>query len=151
MKNKTALYVAIVVLVVVLIGGYAVVKILTKPAPETQEEQEILDLPPADSSIIVDLKKRADDKYLILTVSKIPSGTDSIEYDLSYDTDKGINTGAYGKVDLNGKSEITKEILLGTQSKNNFKYDTGVTSVDLVLKFNHPDGASQFTKTFSLE
>lgn len=152
MKNQTALYVSIGVLVLVLLGGFMIVKSFNKPVPEEiEEEEQFSNLPPADPSIIVDVKAKPDGKAVIITISHIPGDVESIEYELSYNTGAGLSKGALGKIDVNGKSEVTKEVLLGTCSKNTCTYDTGVIAVNVVLKFNTPDGASQLTKDFSLE
>src|SRR3989344_6661133 len=150
MKNKTALIISVVVLAIVLIGGFLVVKNLTKPmAPVAEEEEEVSNLPPADPSIVVDVTPKSDGKALLLTVSKIPAGTLAVEYEITYLTDKGLSKGANGKFDLNGKTELEKDILLGTCSKNTCNYDTGVTSVTVVLKFHATEGVTQLTKDFS--
>ncbi|RJR30295.1 hypothetical protein C4564_00915 [Candidatus Microgenomates bacterium] len=151
-NNKTMLYVSIAVLVLVFLGGFFVVRGMTKPAaaPVEEEESMILDLPDADPSIVVSVEPKSDGRSIILSVSEIPSGTESIEYELSYNTAEGLPKGALGKIDVNGKTEVEKDVLLGTCSKNTCTYDEGVTMVDLVLKFNHPSGATKFTGQFSL-
>lgn len=151
MKNKTALYISIAALVLVIAGGFFVIKNVMKPVVQTPEDEEqISDLPPVDASVVVTVTGASSGKEAILAISQIPEGTTSIEYEFSYLNSEGLSRGALGKIDVNGKGEIEKSILLGTCSKNTCTYDTGVTSVDLVLKFNHPDGASQFSKTFEL-
>ena len=152
MKNKTALISSAVVLLLVLTGGGLLVKKLTtRPQTRPVAEEEETTLPEADASIAVDLKARADKRAVILDVANIPSGTLSVEYELSYLTGTGLPKGALGKVDLQGKTELSREILLGTCSKSVCTYDEGVTSVNLVLRFNHPDGASQFSKEYPLK
>lgn len=151
-SNNPMLIASFGILVLVLLGGIVIVKNLNKkvtPAPVAEVSQQT-DLPPVDASVTVDLKPRADGKAVTLSVSKIPSGTNSIEYELSYTTDKGLPKGALGKIQLDGKSEISREVLLGTCSKNVCTYDTGVTAIKLVLRFNADSGSSQFSKEYSL-
>lgn len=151
MKNKNAMIISVIVLIVVLGGGFLLVKNLTKPVAENTEEASFAEnLPPVDSSVSVNLEAKGDNTAVVLSVSNIPQGTESIEYELSYNNEEGLPKGALGKIDLDGKQEIVRDILLGTCSKNVCTYDKGVTSVNLVLKFNHPDGASQFTKEYPL-
>ncbi|MEK7166258.1 MAG: hypothetical protein AAB874_05625 [Patescibacteria group bacterium] len=152
MKNKSALYISVAVLLLVLIGGYLIIKNLSnKPAPVEEEEVIQVELPPADPGIEVDLKAKPDGKSVILTVAKIPSTTDSVEYELSYLTGEGLPKGALGKISLNGKTELTRDVLLGTCSTGGkCTYDLGVTAVKLVLKFNSPSGATQFSKEYPL-
>ncbi len=150
-KNTMLSLIAVGVLLVVLAGGFVVVKSMNKKttvAPPAEEEQ--VDLPPVDSSVEVQLTSKSDGKAVTLTVTKIPENTQSIEYELSYTTDKGLPKGALGKIDLTGKPEITREILLGTCSRNVCTYDTGVKSVNLVLRFNSASGATQFKKEYPL-
>lgn len=152
MKNKTVLYVSVGVLLFVVVGGVLVVKIFNKPvSPPPQAEEEVVNLPPVDSSVVVDLKPKADSKSVVLSVSKIPAGTDSLEYELSYLTGAGLPKGALGKITLGDKTEVTRDILLGTCSTGGkCTYDTGVTSVKLVLKFNSASGSTQFSKEYPL-
>ena len=153
MKNKTALYVSIGILVLVLVGGVIFVKGLTKKGPTLpQEEEQQVELPPVDPSVIVNLTPKPDGRSVFLTVSKIPTSTTSIEYELSYTTGEGLPKGALGKITLNGKTEVEREILLGTCSTGGkCTFDTGVTSVKLILRFNADSGATQFTKEYPLE
>lgn len=153
MKNKTALYVSLGVLLLVVLGGVVVVQMFNKPvAPADSIEEEVENLPPVDPSVVVDLTAKPDGKSVVLAVSKIPEGTESLEYELSYTTGEGLPKGALGKITLSGKSEITRDILLGTCSTGGkCTYDTGVTSVRLVLKFNSATGATQFSKEYPLE
>lgn len=151
MKNKTAMYVSLAILLVVIIGGFFVIKALTSKASNTTPPSEnTTSLPPVDSSVQINLVPRNDGKAVILSVSAIPVGTDSIEYELSYLTGAGLLKGAAGKIELGGKSNVEKEILLGTCSRSTCTYDSGVTSVKLTLKFHSSDGASLFTKEYSL-
>lgn len=152
MKNKKTLVIAVGILVLVLVGGSFLVKSLNQPVTSPGEEEEIVDLPPADPSIVVAVEPKPDGRSVVLSVSKIPSGTESVEYELSYLTGEGLPKGALGKISLNGASEVTRDVLLGTCSTGGkCTYDTGVTSVKLVLKFNHPSGATQFSQDYSLE
>lgn len=152
MKKNTTLLVSLGVLILVIGGGVLLVKSLSMPVSTSpEEEEEVVQLPPADPSIEVTLGKGSDSKSVDLTVAKIPTGTESVEYELSYITGEGLPKGALGKISLSGKDNVARNILLGTCSRNTCSYDTGVTSVKLVLRFNHPDGATQLTKEYPLE
>ncbi len=152
MKNKSTLIISVLVLLLVIGGGVLLIKNLTRSATLPIEEvDQNENLPPVDDSVIVELKPGEAKQAVILTVSNIPSGTESLEYELSYLTGEGLPKGALGKISLDGKSEISRDILLGTCSRNVCTYDKGVMSVKLVLKFNSAKGASQFSKEYSLE
>lgn len=152
MKNKTVLIGSLLILFLVLGGGIMLVKNLTKPVTPASEDIGISEnLPPVDASVVVDLTPKGGEQAVILTVSNIPTGTESLEYELSYLTGEGLPKGALGKISLDGKSEISRDILLGTCSRNVCTYDKGVTSIKLVLKFNSAKGATQFSKEYPLE
>jgi len=151
MKNKKTLIAAVVVLLVVLVGGLLVVRGSNKSQPVASPTPKNLDLPDVDPAVAVDLKAAKDNRSVVLTVSNIPPGTETIEYELSYLTGEGLPKGALGKISLGGESEVERDILFGTCSRNTCTYDTGVTSVKLVLVFNHPDGDSKFVKNYPLE
>lgn len=150
-KNKSALIISLGLLALIIAGGIFIAKATKKPAVTQIEEEEQVELPPADPSIVVDLKPKSDGRSVLLTISRIPSSTESIEYELSYITGEGLPKGALGKITLSGKTNIERDILLGTCSTGGkCTYDTGVKSVSLVLKFNSPDGSTQFTKEYPL-
>jgi hypothetical protein len=156
MKKNAALIISLVILILVLVGGFLFVKSLFKPAPQTTtEEEQVTNLPPVDESVKVNLTKSSDGKSVDLTIAGIPDNTESIEYEMNYTTGAGLPKGAIGKIkstDISGKVEVAKNILLGTCSTGGkCTYDTGVTKVNLVLKFNITDGAKQFIKEYPLE
>lgn len=108
-------------------------------------------LPFVDETVEVSLTPRQDKKAVILKISQIPSETRSIDYELSYETGEGLPRGVLGTIHLKEEEEqVEREILLGTCSRNVCVYDTGVEKVNLVLKFNSPDGSSQFQKEYEL-
>lgn len=152
MKNKSALYISIGLLLIVVFGSYlAVGNLFKKPQTQIIEEEQQIDLPPVDPSVVVDLQPQTGGKSVLLTVSKIPVGTSTIEYELSYITGEGLPKGALGKITLSNKTEVERDILLGTCSTGGkCTYDLGVTSVNLVLRFNSDSGATQFVKEYSL-
>ncbi len=152
MKGKIIISIIVGVVIIVAIG-VLVIKNLTKPistnSSNSQNAKE--EFIPLDSSVSVDLIPRADAKAVSLKVSNIPTGTDSIEFEISYDNDKGLRKGANGKIKVNGEKEIErKDILFGTCSKNVCTYDSGITSVSLTMRFNSDNGISIFTKDFPI-
>lgn len=106
-------------------------------------------LPTVPDSVKVELYSKDNNKSVGLNISGIPSGVESVEYELIYQTSSGLSRG------VNGKRKIEdlpiKDITLGSCSTGGkCTYDEGVKSIDLVLKFNTADGASIFRKTFPL-
>lgn len=154
MKNQTALIISVVVLIAVLGGGFLVVKNFLKPTnTPTSSDAPKIEYPPVDSSVEVNVKLKSDGKSVILSVAKIPAGTDSIDYEFNYITGEGLPKGAIGKIrnsDISGEA-ATKDVLLGTCSTGGkCTYDTGVKSVKVTLLFHNSDETKQFVKEFTL-
>lgn len=150
--NKMLIGVIALGFIALSVVGFGMWKFVLAPSPATTvEEEEQVELPPVDSSVKVDLVARDDKKAVVLKISSIPKGTESIEYELSYDTSAGLPKGALGTIRLkDGEVSVEREILLGTCSRNICKYDEGVTKISLILRFNHPKGSSQFQKEYEL-
>ena len=104
-----------------------------------------------EKGVEVSLIARSDKRAVTLKVNKISTGTISIEYELSYDTGSGLPRGVLGKVDLKGSDTLSREVLLGSCSKNVCVYDEGVAKISLTLKFNKSSGqATGFSKEYEL-
>lgn len=142
-----------IVLIVLLLGGGIVwVRQATLPAAETEVlPTPTVALPTISDDVEVDLTIRKDRPAAILSIKGIPSDVESIEYELTYITGAGLPRGVLGKIRLSGEKNVTRDdIVLGTCSSGKCVYDTGVTSVDLSLKFNTASGSRVFQKTYSL-
>lgn len=110
-------------------------------------------LPTVSESIKVNLISRNANKSVDLSIEGLTSDISSIEYELTYQTGIGIPRGMLGTINLKGEKSINKtDITLGTCSSGNCVYDTGVTSVNLSLKFNFSNGQSSvFQNSYSLQ
>lgn len=148
------------VLVILLVGtGVVVWRVLvTKPAPKAQTAtDEVLpndSLPQVDSSVKVDLtKSTAKANTVELTATGMAGKMVSVGYELSYDSNgliKGVNSGSK-PIDTSGQDSFTREVYLGTCSKNDCKPDPGVTKISVVLEFTDKNGKkSQFSKDFDI-
>jgi len=105
----------------------------TKPIEETISERPFISLIPT-----------VDGHWVALEVKKIPQGTKSLEYELTYFADlegskieRGVSSG--GKpVELAGAREFSKKILFGSASCTTgvckYKYDEDVSEGMLTLK-----------------
>lgn len=154
MKKKKILY--LVLSILLLATGFVIFKIVSKPEPKPVVIEEIFNenLPPADASILVDLTKNpAKANSVILSVKGLDGKYKGIGYEFTYDSkdiSKGVNSGNI-PVDISGKSDFSKEVYLGTCSRNVCTPDPGVTSVSVVLVFtDNDDKQSQFSKDFDL-
>lgn len=155
MKNKTTLLYAGLALLLVITGGivWKVTLGKTQVAP-VKEEQVVEILPPVDESVVVSVKQsKSADNTVVMTASGLAGKMTAIGYELSYESlglVKGVNSGSK-PLDVTGKDTFTRDIYLGTCSRNVCKPDAGVTKVSVVMEFTGTDGKkSQFSKDFDL-
>lgn len=97
----------------------------------------------------VTLTPRADGKEFTLEISRIKNAK-TIEYELVY-LAKGLSRGVVGSINLQGETEISRDLLLGTCSRNVCKYDEGVEEGTLTLRFRGADGVRKFISDFRLQ
>lgn len=151
-KNRNVIIVGGIILVV-LVGGFLLLG-RTKSKPSSGTSENVLPkteaLPTVDSSVIVDLKADKAKKEVTLSVDGIPSGTQTIEYELSYNAEGDIPKGVIGTIPVDGEKSVTRKITLGTCSSGTCVYDKGVTSIKVSLKFQTASGAQLFEKEFAL-
>lgn len=149
------LMIILVVLAIVIGGGIILKKKFFSPAAVVQTPASTsgsIVLPEnQEKGVEVSLVARSDKRAVTLKISKIQSETVSVEYELSYETGSGLPRGVLGKVDLKGADSLSREILLGSCSKNVCVYDEGVKKISLTLKFNKSSGqATGFNKEYEL-
>ena len=98
----------------------------------------------------VDLVARADKKAVTLKITDLTPDITKVEYELVYDTD-GVQRGVLGILDVkSGQTEITKEILLASCSKNVCVFDKNVSKLFLTVKFTGDQEPAEFQKEFQL-
>lgn len=93
----------------------------------------------------VTLTPRADGREITLSVTGI-IGAKSLEYELVYfagDSGNQLQRGVVGSVDLKGKTDYQKGLLLGTCSRGVCKYDENVTEGILTLTARGENGSVQ--------
>jgi len=150
-KKKLALIIAIIF--IASLGVFFVGR--GKPAPEPEAKKtkkpvvtSIDELPETDRPVI-SLSSRPDGKELTLEITNLKN-FDTVEYELTYLTE-GVQRGVIGNVDLEaGKTNLTRDLLLGTCSRGKCRYDTNVTGGTLTITFRGPK-SYKFTQDFSLE
>ena len=152
MKMKKQTFLIIAVFFVILVGGFLVVKerswwkeeILPTPTPTVA-------LPPIEESVEIDLLPRDDKRAVILKISRIPEGVKTVEYEITYEAKSGLPKGVIGKIELKEKEDsISREIVLGTCSRNVCVYDEGVGKISLALVFTGDKGSQSFKKDYEL-
>ena len=137
--------------VLVLAGVYFFV--LRKPASEeTEEEEGLMEVSLIDRPI-ASLTPTQDGHWLKLRIEKLLSGADSLDYELLYTLPDGRTQGVPGTIDLKGVSEIERDLLLGSESSGKFRYDEGVETGTLTLRFRNEKGKllAKFSTKFRLQ
>lgn len=153
-NNKTMMIVAVAAVVVLLIGGYFVFASKKQtPAPKQNTTQALDEgevLPTVDPSVKVDLTSTNGKKEVVLKVDNIPSGTDTIDYELSYqEKTKGLQ-GAIGTITTNGEKTYEKKITLGTCSSGKCVYHDVVGAIKVTLKFSIGGAQQIFEKDYDI-
>lgn len=128
--------------------------------PKNKPEKKFLPTPTPGEEVLPTISEeefsailtpRYDKKAVILKITKIPKGTKTIEYEMTYDTD-GVERGVMGTIAVKPEDEtITREILLGTCSRNVCVYDKNVKEIKLGLRIETDKGFKSWSKDFSLE
>jgi hypothetical protein len=108
---------------------------------------------PLEDRPIVSLTPTSDGHYLTLKVDKIVIDVTSVDYLLLYYTDQGIQQGVPGTVDLSSKDSFEEKLLLGSESAGKFRYDEGVETGSVELKFRNEKGqlVAKFKTNFEME
>lgn len=151
---KRPILIALVVLVALaLIGGaifaFAKSKNSKPVVEELVDEGKYLETALEDRPF-VSLTPRADGKELTLEIAKIKNA-DSIDYELVYLAEGDLSRGVIGSIIYRGEASVSRELLLGSCSKNVCKYDEGVEGGTLTLKFRSEEGVRKFETPFSLQ
>lgn len=154
----------IIILVVVLfllIGGgvLAVRNFLGAPSSQTQTKPNTdnsnlySDTVETNTEVKVDLTKSKEANTVVLKVDNLQNKYTELEYEVTYDSAgliKGVNSGSK-PIDIANQGSFSRDVYLGTCSKNVCKPDTGVTKVSVVLQFTDTSGKkSQFSEEYPL-
>lgn len=170
LKNKKR----VILLGIIIIIGLIILFIkFSNPKPEQQNPQdEILPkseiIPTVDASVVVNLTSK-NKREVVLKINKIPSGTTSIEYELSYlakspqsgpQSDSALRgmpnaagdlpKGVIGTIEVENENTIERKITLGTCSSGKCVYDQGVEKIKVSLKFSGGYGSRLFEKEFEI-
>lgn len=145
---------------VMIVGGVLVVIIVVgllffrgKGAQEkstgSPEPTEMV-IPTLDSSVKVDLTSALGGKEVLLAIKSIPTGTQTIDYELSYQTRQQGLQGVIGTITLDNDSSYEKRITLGTCSSGKCVYHDIVGKIKVTLKFTGNYGDKIFEKEYEL-
>lgn len=146
-KNKLVVIAVVVVLLVVGVGGFVFLQSrnTASQAPIEEGLDQVTKMKPEDIGLV--LTPKSDGKIINLKATKL-DGVKSIEYDVSYDaevTDEGetlvVPRGVAGSpLEVDGESEISRDLDLGTCSRNVCKYDKVVSDVTFTIRVNFTNG-----------
>jgi len=125
--------------VLVLVGMWWMLR-EKKPATLVEEEEEVVREVELGMRPVVSLTPRSDGHWLDMKIEDIRVEAMSMDYELLYETATGITQGVPGTVKLEGKTEVEREILLGSESSGKFRYDEGVEGGTLTLRFRGDSG-----------
>lgn len=155
MNNK--FLIPIIFLLGLGVVGFIVFRVLSKkpePKPATKTEDVVNTSLPENKEIevtVVKSKSAAD--TIILTIKKLNKKYASVAYEIPFETQgtlQGVTSGSK-PIDISGKDEFTKDVYLGTCSRNVCRPYPGVTKVSVALELTDTNSQkSQFTKDYPL-
>ena len=153
MDRKKLMLIGGILLTILLVGGVLINSRNTKV--EKPEEEELLPtevvIPTIDKNVGVDLISSSLGREVALQIKKIPKGTKSIDYELSYQTRQQGLQGVIGTIELKAnQSEVNKELTLGTCSSGTCIYHQVVGKIRLNLRFTGDYGDKVFEKEYEL-
>jgi len=151
MKKKLPIIVGVIVFLL-LVGVFfwwrgkkqAELKALPTPTPEGV----LVETPLAERPFVA-LIPRTDGREFTLEITGIKNA-ETVEYELVYLT-HGLSRGVVGSVELEGESQLSRKLLLGTCSRGVCKYDEDVTEGTLTVRFRGPGGVRKFVSDFHLQ
>ncbi len=155
-KNKNMLIVGGVILLLVVVGLFLTKSRNGADTDQTMEEDVLPDveiLPTVADTVKVDIKADAKKQEATLTINGVPVDTESIEYELSYESlidGEKVPKGVIGTIEFDGKEPVSRKITLGTCSSGTCKYDKGITSIKASLKFTGTYGGQLYEGEFKL-
>jgi hypothetical protein len=151
MKKKLTIILPIIG-ILLIIGGIFLLKARQKTETtdtESEKQQTTLETPLAERPYVA-LIPRVDGKEFTMEISRIKNA-ETIEYELVYES-QGLSRGAIGSIELSsGETEVSRELLLGTCSRDVCKYDEGVEQGTLTLRFRGAEGTRKFETDFHLQ
>lgn len=147
LKKYLPIILLVLGLVVVVVGFLAT----RNRDEEVKEETTLLLDVPLEDRPIASLTPNEDGHWLKLVIDKIKVDAASLDYELLYKVADGRTQGVPGSVKLDG-TPIERDLLLGSESSGKFRYDEGVETGTLTLRFRNDKGKliAKFSTEFSL-
>jgi hypothetical protein len=127
--------------VLVLIVVFVVLRNKKAVAPTENGEDAAMMEVPLEKRPIIALAPDEVGHYLKLKIEKINiEGAKTMDYELIYEVPDGPSQGVPGSVDIAGQSSFNADLLLGSESSGKFRYDEGVSSGTVTLRFRNEAG-----------
>ena len=148
-KNKVVAGIFVGIIFVVAGIWFFAINKNAKIGPNSQivdETQNVKQISAEDIGLEVELKPNK--QAVIMRVTKL-DGIASIEYEVSYDAEEEFEgetsvvpkgAGSSEPIDVRGKSEIEREILLGTCSARVCRYDKVMSDIKVLVRVNYENG-----------
>lgn len=134
--------VALLAGILVVAGVYFfVIKGGSKTSDNMSEEDQSVAEIPQDQRPSASLIPSMDGHWLKMKIEGIKvQGAASMDYELLYKIADGRTQGVPGTIQLNGQTSIERNLLLGSESAGKYRYDDGVESGTLTLRFRNSSG-----------
>lgn len=140
----------LVVIVIIGIAGLLLF-ISRNQKPKTSEEEtvpaNIIEVP-IEKRPYVALTPRSDAHEIKFEMANLIEAK-SVDYELVYLAGE-VSRGVIGSVELKGETSLSRDLLLGSCSKNVCKYDEGITGGTLSLKVKGQAGTQKYEFPWSL-
>ena len=153
LDKKKLMLIAGAVLTILIIGAVLISSRkpeIKKPGNEELLPTEVI-IPTIDKSVKVSLISSSLGKEVTLQIKGIPSGTETIDYELSYQTAQQGLQGVIGTLQLKpAESEVDKTLTLGTCSYGTCVYHQVTGKIRLNLRFTGEYGDKVFEKEYQI-
>ncbi len=149
--QKKYLYPGLVILVLLLVIGYWLLgrkSNFKNTSPAISPTEAVI--PTVDSSVKVDLVSSLPGKEVLLRIENIPVGTETVDYELSYQTAQQGLQGVMGTIKLDNDKRYEKKLTLGTCSSGTCVYHQLVGKIRLTLKFTGSYGEKIFEREYGI-
>ncbi|MBM3205414.1 hypothetical protein FJZ41_01000 [Candidatus Shapirobacteria bacterium] len=152
MKKNVLILIIILIFLALFVGGIFLLRSKARneaTQPEETQNQVALETPLEDRPFVT-LTPRTDGREFRMEISRIKNAQ-TIEYELVYFAGD-LSRGVIGSIELEeGENEVSRDLLLGSCSKDVCKYDEDVQKGSLTLRFRSSEGTRKFTTDFHLQ
>lgn len=140
MKSYLPIFLLIGGVLVLSLVGFVVFNLRSKETPGNVQAEKVVKELSLDKRPYITLTPNSAGNILSLSVSRIPNGVDSLEYELVYNTAAGVVQGVPGSIALGGKTSFARELTLGTCSSGVCRYDKGVKDITFTIRLRDTRG-----------